>query len=241
MTMERGLQEVCGLRVHQSHGRDTVVNSNAERTFEEGTGRVAHVLNWRARAVSYPERDRAGAGEARRPATRLLDARPGLNDTSSVLIISTKGDYGMRAAIDLARNYDSGEPVQVKDIAERQDIPKDYLSLIMVDLRKAGVVESVRGPRGGYRLARHPSEISMCEVLETLEGPIQLLDCTSEATTHACSQHSGCNMRNVWSYLTETIANVLRTTTLQQLCSPDLVEIQSRQRKAGDAATPLIA
>src|SRR5512138_3277635 len=111
-----------------------------------------------------------------------------------VLIISTRGDYGMRAAIDLARNYDAAEPVQVKDIAERQDIPKDYLSLIMVDLRKAGVVESVRGPRGGYRLARHPSEISMCEVLETLEGPIQLLDCTSEATTHACSQHSGCNM-----------------------------------------------
>ena len=55
----------------------------------------------------------------------------------------------MRAAIDLARHYDLGEPVQVKEIAERQDIPKDYLSLIMVDLRKGGVVESVRGPRGG--------------------------------------------------------------------------------------------
>jgi Rrf2 family protein len=156
-----------------------------------------------------------------------------------VLIISTKGDYGMRAAIDLARNYDLGEPVQVKEIAERQDIPKDYLSLIMVDLRKGGIVESVRGPRGGYRLSRAPAEISMGEVLEILEGPIQLLECTSDAAAHQCSQQSGCNMRNVWSYLTDTIAKVLGETTLQQLCSPDLVAIQPRHRKATDATASL--
>jgi Rrf2 family protein len=162
-----------------------------------------------------------------------------LDEYRGVLIISTKGDYGMRAAIDLARNYDFGEPVQVKDIADRQDIPKDYLSLIMVDLRKGGVVESVRGPRGGYRLSRSPANISMGEILEILEGPIQLLDCTSDATTHQCSQQSGCNMRNVWTYLTETIGKVLRETTLQQLCSPDLVAIQPRHRKSSDAASPL--
>jgi Rrf2 family cysteine metabolism transcriptional repressor len=147
-----------------------------------------------------------------------------------VLIISTKGDYGMRAAIDLARNFDAGEPVQVKDIAERQDIPKDYLSLIMVDLRKGGIVESVRGPRGGYRLSRPPSDISMGEVLEILEGPVQLLECTSDATTHQCSQHSACNMRTVWSYLTDTISTVLRQTTLAQLSAPEVVSISPRRR-----------
>lgn len=144
-------------------------------------------------------------------------------------MISTKGDYGMRAAIDLARNFATGEPIQVKDIAERQDIPKDYLSLIMVDLRKAGIVESVRGPRGGYRLTRTPAEISMGEVLEILEGPIQLLGCAStvpQAVEHRCSQHLGCSMRNVWSYLTETIAGVLFQTTLEQLCSPDLISLR---------------
>ncbi len=156
-----------------------------------------------------------------------------------MLIISTKGDYGMRAAIDLARHYELGDPVQVKEIAERQDIPKDYLSLIMVDLRKGGVVESVRGPRGGYRLSRSPGAISMGEVLEILEGPIQLLECTSDATTHQCSKHSGCNMRSVWSYLTETIAKVLCDTTLEQLCAPDLVAIQPRPRKPEDAEAPL--
>ncbi len=140
----------------------------------------------------------------------------------------------MRAAIDLARHYASCDPVQVKDIAERQDIPKDYLSLIMVDLRKGGIVESVRGPRGGYRLAKAPSEISMGEVLEVLEGPIQLLDCASTAAPpieHKCSQHTGCSMRNVWTYLTETIAGVLHQTTLEQLCSPDLVSLQSSSAK----------
>lgn len=156
-----------------------------------------------------------------------------------MLIISTKGDYGMRAAIDLARHFDLGEPVQVKDIAERQDIPKDYLSLIMVDLRKGGIVESVRGPRGGYRLTRPPSRISMGEVLEILEGPIQLLDCTSESTPTHCSQHTGCNMRSVWSYLTETIANVLNQTTLDQLSAPDLVSISPRGRsKAASDEAP---
>lgn len=152
-----------------------------------------------------------------------------------VLMISTKGDYGLRAAIDLARNYSSTDPVQVKDIAERQDVPKDYLSLIMVDLRKAGVVESVRGPRGGYRLTRPPTEISMGEVLEILEGTIQMLECASTAPAaveHRCSQHSGCSMRNVWSYLTETIAEVLYRTTLEQLCSPDLVPLQIESKKS---------
>ena len=147
----------------------------------------------------------------------------------------------MRAAIDLARNFETGDPVQVKDIAERQDIPKDYLSLIMVDLRKGGIVESVRGPRGGYRLSRQPSEISMGEVLEVLEGPIQLLECTSDATTHQCSKHSACSMRSVWSSLTETIAGVLRRTTLAQLCAPEFVAISSRQRKVGSHDTRALA
>jgi Rrf2 family protein len=149
-----------------------------------------------------------------------------------MLVVSTKSDYGLRAAIDLARQYECVEPVQVKEIAERQDIPKDYLSLIMVDLRKGGIVESVRGPRGGYRLTRHPSEISMGEVLEILEGPIQFLDCTTDATIHSCSQHSSCSMRAVWSHLADTIAGVLHTMTLEQLCAPELVEIQPRREKS---------
>ena len=70
--------------------------------------------------------------------------------------IGSKGDYGLRALIDLAERFESGRITQAKDIAERQAIPKDYLSLIMIDLRKAGLIESTRGPTGGYRLAYKP-------------------------------------------------------------------------------------
>jgi Rrf2 family transcriptional regulator, cysteine metabolism repressor len=137
-----------------------------------------------------------------------------------VIVITTKSDYGMRAAVDLARNYGSAEPVQVKDIADRQGVPKDFLSLIMVDLRRGGIVESVRGPRGGYRLTRAPSQISMGEILEVLEGPIQLLQCMSDSTGDACSHHVGCQMRSVWSRLTDTIVDVLYGTSLEQLSGP---------------------
>ena len=147
-----------------------------------------------------------------------------------MIVITTKSDYGMRAAIDLARHFGSTEPVQVKDIAERQAIPKDFLSLIMVDLRRGGIVESIRGPRGGYRLTRDPASISMGEILEVLEGPIQLLQCMGDAPTDACSQQVGCHMRSVWSQLTQTIVSVLYGTTLEQLASPELVEIRAPSR-----------
>jgi Rrf2 family transcriptional regulator, cysteine metabolism repressor len=136
----------------------------------------------------------------------------------------------MRAAVDLARNYGASEPVQVKDIADRQGVPKDFLSLIMVDLRRGGIVESVRGPRGGYRLTRPPSQISMGEILQVLEGPIQLLQCMSDASEATCSQHVGCQMRSVWSQLTDTIVGVLYGTSLEQLASPELVEIRVPNR-----------
>jgi len=149
-----------------------------------------------------------------------------------VIVITTKSDYGMRAAVDLARHYGASEPVQVKDIADRQGVPKDFLSLIMVDLRRGGIVESVRGPRGGYRLTKPPSQITMGEILEVLEGPIQLLQCMSDASADMCSQHSGCHMRSVWSQLTDTIVSVLYGTTLEQLSGPDLVEIRVPSRLA---------
>jgi Rrf2 family transcriptional regulator, cysteine metabolism repressor len=152
-----------------------------------------------------------------------------------VIVITTKSDYGMRAAIDLARLYPTGEPVQVKDIADRQGIPKDFLSLIMVDLRKGGIVESVRGPRGGYRLARTPAEVSMGEILEVLEGPIQLLECVSDSSGEKCVKGVGCNMRGIWSRLTDTITGVLYGTSLEQLCGKELVELRHAPRHEREA------
>ena len=97
--------------------------------------------------------------------------------------ISTKGDYGLRALVELAQQFETREPVQVKDIARRQRIPEEYLGQLMVGLRRAGLVHSVRGAAGGYLLARPPAEITVAQVLDTLEGPLTLVDGVSERST----------------------------------------------------------
>ena len=131
--------------------------------------------------------------------------------------IGSKGDYGLRALIDLAERYKSGEIVQTKDIAERQAVPKDYLALIMVDLRRAGLVVSVRGAGGGYRLSRSPEQITMGEALVKLEGPFKLLDCTTELGFDQCSLSLRCRMRNVWIEANQAVMNVLNSTTIASL------------------------
>ena len=131
--------------------------------------------------------------------------------------IGSKGDYGLRALIDLAERYDSGEIVQTKDIAERQVIPRDYLALIMVDLRRAGLVTSVRGAAGGYRLARDPKEITMGEALGRLEGTFTLLDCATDLGFDQCSLSLRCRMRNVWIEANRAVMEVLNSTTIGSL------------------------
>ena len=84
----------------------------------------------------------------------------------------SRGDYGLRALVYLAARAEHGKPVQIHAIAERQQIPEDYLRQLLVQLRAAGLVKSVRGPHGGYLLAKMPLEISMGEVIEVLEGAL---------------------------------------------------------------------
>jgi Rrf2 family protein len=89
--------------------------------------------------------------------------------------LSNKGRYAVRALFDIAF-YNEGRPTQVKDIAERQDIPPRFLEQIFQDLKRAGIVGSKRGPQGGYSLARRPDDIRLGDVVRALEGPIVLGD-----------------------------------------------------------------
>src|SRR6516225_8100024 len=134
--------------------------------------------------------------------------------------IGSKGDYGLRALIDLAEHYRSRAIIQARDIAEREAIPKDYLALIMIDLRKAGLVESTRGPGGGYRLARPPEEITMGHALRALDGPVTLLDCTTDLGFGECSISLRCRMRNVWIEANRAVMAILDSTTIADLCRP---------------------
>ncbi|HKV40112.1 MAG TPA: Rrf2 family transcriptional regulator [Blastocatellia bacterium] len=134
--------------------------------------------------------------------------------------IGSKGDYGLRALIDLAEHYASGQIVQAKEIAQRQAIPKDYLALIMIDLRKGGLVESIRGPGGGYKLASAPEEISMGQALRCLEGPVTLLDCTTDLGFSECSISLRCRMRNVWIEANKAVMAILDSVTIASLTNP---------------------
>ncbi len=137
--------------------------------------------------------------------------------------LTSRGDYGLRALVDLANRYRSKEPVQVRDIARRQDIPEDYLGQLMVALRKSGLVDSTRGPRGGYTLARSPGEITLGEALRALEGQAVSLDCLESAGAAKCTKAVNCGIRSAWMDVAEAAESVLRKITLEDICQ--------RQRK----------
>src|SRR5450830_298259 len=86
--------------------------------------------------------------------------------------VSTKGDYGIRALIELAHRYGEVRPTQSSEIAARQKVPESYLEQLLTTLRRAGFIRSVRGPQGGHALIRDPRELRVTEVIEALEGPI---------------------------------------------------------------------
>src|ERR687889_2414189 len=94
-------------------------------------------------------------------------------------MIAQKTRYALRSLLFLAEEQ-GGAPVQLARIAETQRVPPKYLELIMLDLKKAGVVRSIRGPKGGYQLSKDASEISFGQIVRALEGPIALISCASE-------------------------------------------------------------
>ena len=102
--------------------------------------------------------------------------------------ITTKGRYGVRAALELALGYGSG-PVMVREIAEKQDISERYLEHILNRLRTAGLLRSTRGAKGGYELSRPPAEITVGDIVRTLEGPLDIVSCTGD---YECGRARGC-------------------------------------------------
>jgi Rrf2 family protein len=129
--------------------------------------------------------------------------------------ISTKGDYGIRALIELAHHYGEARPTQSGEIASRQRIPESYLEQLLTTLRRAGFIRSVRGPQGGHALIRDPYDLRVSEVIEALEGSIMPIECLDENSN--CSKNGGCVQRGMWSEVRDAILNVLDRTTIGEL------------------------
>jgi Rrf2 family transcriptional regulator, iron-sulfur cluster assembly transcription factor len=128
--------------------------------------------------------------------------------------LSTRSRYGTRVMLDVAQHYQSG-PVQLGGIARRQGIPVKYLEQIMIPLKKAGYVSSVRGFRGGYLLARPPEEVTVGEIVVLLEGGLELTACTGFPAT--CERAETCVVRALWHEATEAMHEKLDAVTLADL------------------------
>ncbi len=129
--------------------------------------------------------------------------------------LSTRAEYGTRALIELALHFEEKTPLMLQTIAERQKISKKYLEQLFIPLRKAGLIEGVRGPSGGYKLAHSPYDIYLKEVVEILEGPLAITSCLDG--TRICQRAGCCATQEVWAKVTEAIENVLKDISLGQL------------------------
>jgi Rrf2 family cysteine metabolism transcriptional repressor len=133
-----------------------------------------------------------------------------------MLKLSTKGRYGLRAMIDLAGSFEK-EPVMMGKIPERQGFSRKYLHALLTSLKDAGLVQSMRGSRGGYMLAKSANEIRISDVVEALEGPLSIVDCLHEE--EFCSRTDECLARGMWKELNTAMAGVLTNTTLADLAN----------------------
>ncbi len=134
--------------------------------------------------------------------------------------ISTRGRYGLRAMVDLASQGEN-RCISLKSIAERQCISPHYLEQLISALKKAGLVKSVRGAGGGYRLSCNPRDVSVGSILKILEGPLYPVDCLSETETKPCGIGSceKCVTKPVWEKIYESMNDVLNGITLDDLAN----------------------
>lgn len=128
--------------------------------------------------------------------------------------LSTRTRYAVRAIIELAQN-DSKKPLQLRIIAQRQDISVKYLEQLMAILRSAGLVRSIRGAKGGYILAKAPNQIRLSEVLHCLEGVVTTVECVEDED--CCVRAADCAARQVWAQVQQAIEDVLSSLTLQDV------------------------
>lgn len=128
--------------------------------------------------------------------------------------LSTRSRYGTRMMADLAARYEEG-PVQIGEIAKRQNISVKYLEQLIIPLKRADFIISVRGPKGGHRLARPPETISVGEIVRVLEGNIALSVCTIDPKS--CERSGSCRTRNIWGEAARAMMEKLEETSLAAL------------------------
>ena len=139
--------------------------------------------------------------------------------------ITYKGDYALKAVLDLARHYGNGV-LTIHDLAKRTDAPIKFLEQVLLELKRGGFVESRRGKIGGYLLARPPSQIKLGKVIRFIDGPIEPIGCVEKKYT-GCKDLYKCIFRSVWQEVAQCTSNIIDNITFE-----DLADQVSKQKEA---------
>ena len=127
--------------------------------------------------------------------------------------LSTKGRYGVKAMVELAIHY-GDSPLSIKTISQRQGISEYYLEQLFSPLRKAKLINSIRGAQGGYVLGKEPKDIKVSDIMYVLEGPIEIADCIEGVS---CANSDCCATRLLWTKIKNSIDEVMESITLQDI------------------------
>ncbi|HEY4708404.1 MAG TPA: Rrf2 family transcriptional regulator [Thermodesulfobacteriota bacterium] len=143
--------------------------------------------------------------------------------------LSTKGQYAVRAIVNLACQSTGDKPVTLKDISAEEGISLSYLEQLFVKLRKGKIVRSVRGPGGGYVLAKHASKISVGEIIAVVEEPMNPVACLDDDSA-GCDRATRCTTQKVWKCLAEKIAEFLNSVSIEDLSREALAQKNGEPR-----------
>lgn len=151
-------------------------------------------------------------------------------------MISKKAKYGLKALLMLAREYDKG-PILVSDIAKREAIPQKFLGMILLELKRRGLLQSRKGRGGGYFLAKSPESITLGQIIRFIDGPIALVPCVSQFAymkCDDCQDEETCGIRIVMKQVRDVMGEILDGTTLADV----IKEVEARSGRAGAKRRP---
>ena len=133
--------------------------------------------------------------------------------------LSTRGRYGTRLMLELGKNFGKG-PISVSQISKNQDIPVKYLEQLIIPLKKAKLITSVRGPKGGHMLSKPPRQIDVWEILTLLESKMTFVDCVSNHD--ACEHTHDCPVRPIWGKAFMSMQKYFQDTTLDDILNDNI-------------------
>lgn len=132
--------------------------------------------------------------------------------------ISAKGEYATLAILELSLQYQKRGPVQIHEIADKYNIPQNFLVQVLIQLKRSGLVVSRRGAEGGYLLARAPHQISLGDVILAIEGPPIAIKCLEKDTNKTCVLEPSCTFKSIWSDISRSIEEMMNEIDYEQLC-----------------------